>query len=100
MRQSLAVLTDALKRDPIHRRIKETVKRLREDENYDDDESTQYAIKTRKFLIEWKLDEHSPPSYEEDKEQAQTPSLNYKALMNTLQHKPMKCKTMSRKTVS
>ena len=62
--------THALKRCPVHRRIKETVERLREDEDYDDDESTQYATKKRKFLIERKLDEHDPPSYEEDDEQS------------------------------
>ena len=58
----LVGLTDALKRDPVHRRIKETAKRLREDDDYDDDESSQYAIKKRKFLIARKLDEHDPPS--------------------------------------
>ena len=32
----------------------------------------QYSIKKRKFLIERKLGEYDPPSYEEDEEQAQT----------------------------
>ena len=41
---------------------------LREEEDNDDDESMQYAIKKRKFLIERKLDEYDPPSYEEDEE--------------------------------
>ena len=49
----------------------------------------QYAIKKLKFLIERKLDEYDPPSFEEDEEQAQTQSLPYKAPMNTLPYKPM-----------
>ena len=64
-----------------------TAKRLREEEDYYDDESMQYAIKKRKFLIERKLDEYDPPSYEEDEEHARTLSLPYKAPMNTLPYK-------------
>ena len=73
-----------------------TAKRLREEEDYDDDESMQYAIKKRKFLIERKLDEYDPPSYEEDEEQARTLSLPYtcKAPMKTLPYKPMNSKIM------
>ena len=44
-------VTAALKKDPVHQRIMKTAKRLREEEDYDDDESMQYAIKKRKFLI-------------------------------------------------
>ena len=50
-------VTAALKKDPVHQRIMKTAKRLREEEDYDDEESMQYAIKKRKFLIERKLDE-------------------------------------------
>ena len=81
-------MTTALKKDPVHQRIMRTAKRLREDEDYDDDESMQYAIKKRKFLIDRKLDEYDPPSYVEDEEQ----SLPYKAPMNTLPYKPMNSK--------
>ena len=87
-------VTAALKKDPVHQRIMKTAKRLRE-EDYDDDESMQYAIKKRKFLIERKLDEYDPLSYEEDEVQAQTLSLPYKAPMKTLPYKPInskKCK--------
>ena len=77
-------MTAALKKDPVHQRIMITAKRLREEEDYDDDESMQYAIKKRKFLIERKLDEYDPPNYEEDEEQAQTQSLPNKPPMNTL----------------
>ena len=72
-------MTAALKKDPVHQRITRTAKRLREEEDYDADESMQYAIKKRKFLIERKLDEYDPPSYEEDDKQPQTQSLPYKA---------------------
>ena len=71
----LVGLTTALKKDPVHRRITETAKRLREEEDYDEDESMQYAIKKRKFLIERKLEDHDPSSYKEDEEQTQNPSL-------------------------
>ena len=47
----LVGMTAALKKDPVHQRITRTAKRLREEEDYDD-ESMQYAIKKRKFLIE------------------------------------------------
>ena len=85
-------MTAALKKDPVHQRIMRTAKRLREEDDYDADESMQYAIKKRKFVIERKLDEYDPPSYEEDEEQAQTQSLPYKAPMNTLPYKPMNSK--------
>ena len=65
-------VTAALKKDPVHQRIMKTAKRLRGEEDYDDDESMQYAIKKGNFLIERKLDEYDPPSYEEDEEQAWT----------------------------
>ena len=61
----LVGMTAALKKDPVHQRISRTATRLRE-EDCDDDESMQYAIKKRKFLIERKLDDYDPPSYEED----------------------------------
>ena len=81
---NLVGMTAALKKDPVHQRITRTAKRLREDEDYDDDESMQDAIKRRKFLIERKLDDHDPPSYEEDEVQAHTSSLSYTGPMNTL----------------
>ena len=87
-------VTAALKEDPVQQRIMKTAKRLREEEDYDDDESMEYAIKKRNFLIERKLDEYDPPSYEGDGEQARTLSLPYKAPMNTLPYKPMNSKKM------
>ena len=71
-------------------------KRLREEDDSDDDESMQYAIKKRKFLIERKLDEYDPPSYEEDEEHEQTQSLPYKAPMKTLPYKPINSKNVTK----
>ena len=65
-------LSIALKKDPVSRKIASTAKRLRDEEDYDDDESREYAIKKRKFLIEKKLDDYDPPSYEETEEQIPT----------------------------
>ena len=42
-------MTAALKKDPVHQRIMRTAKRLREEEDYDDDESMHFAIKKREF---------------------------------------------------
>jgi len=39
----------------------ETANRLREDEDYDYDESIQYAVKKRMFLIDKKLEEYELP---------------------------------------
>ena len=89
--QYMVGMTAALKKDPVHQRIMRTAKMLREEEDYDD-ESVQYAIKKRKFLIERKLDEYDPQSYEEDEEQAQTQSLPNKPPTNTLSYKPMNIK--------
>ena len=50
-------------------------------------------------MIERKLDEYDPPSYEEDEEQAWTLSLPYKAPMKTLPYKPMNSKKSVMKTV-
>ena len=63
-------MTAALKTDLVHQRIMRTATRLREEADYDDDVSMQYAIKKRKFLIGRKLDEYDPPSYDEHDEQA------------------------------
>ena len=41
----LVGMTAALKKVPVHQRITRIAKGLREEEDYDDDESMQYAIK-------------------------------------------------------
>ena len=41
--------------DPIHKKVKATAKRLREEEEYDPYESWQYALEKRKFLLDEKI---------------------------------------------
>ena len=72
----------ALKKDPVNKKKVSTAKRLRDEEDYDEDESRKYAIKKRKFLIEKMMDNYDPPSYEETEEQ--TSALTYKTQRNSL----------------
>ena len=82
----LTDLSAALRKDPVNKKIQETAKRLRDEEDYDEDESRLYAIKKRKFLIEKKLNDYDPPSYEVAEEQ--TLSLLNKTHMNSINNKP------------
>ena len=77
----LVGLSSALKKDSMHHKITSTAKRLREKEDFDEDESMKYAVKKRKFLFEKKLDEYDPPRYcvEEDDETMPAP-LSYNKL--------------------
>ena len=43
--KNMTELSTTLKKDPVSRRIASTAKRLRDEEDYDDDESREYAIK-------------------------------------------------------
>ena len=78
----LTDLSAALRKDPVNKKIQETAKRLRDEEDYEEDESRLYAIKKRKFLIEKKLDDYDPPSYEVAEEQ--TSLLPHKTHMNSI----------------
>jgi len=49
---SFLELMTVLRKHPIQKKIIKTAKRLREDEDYDYDESIQYAVKKRRFLID------------------------------------------------
>lgn len=51
-----------MKQDPIHKKIKETAKRLMDDEDYDEDEAWKYAVKKRKFLMDKILKSYNPPT--------------------------------------
>ena len=82
----LTDLSAALRKDPVNKKIQETAKRLRDEEDYDEDESRLYAIKKRKFLIEKKLNDYDPPSYEVT--EVQTLSLPHKTHMNSINNKP------------
>ena len=78
----MAEFSAALKKDPVNKRIASTAKRLRDEEDYDEDESRKYAIKKRKFLIEKKMDDFDPPSYEEN--EAKTSALPYETQRKSL----------------
>ena len=40
-----------------------TAHRLRDEENDDEEEAMQYAVKKRRYLLERKLDEYERPSF-------------------------------------
>lgn len=63
-----------MKNDPIYRAIKETAQTLRDEENYEDEESWKYAIHKRKFLLDKLLDDAGPPepSHADDKNGSQS----------------------------
>ena len=69
----VAEFSAALKKDPVNKKIAGMAKRLRDEEDYDEDESRKYAIKKQKFLIEKKMDDNDPPSYEENAEHQHYP---------------------------
>ena len=78
----MAEFSAAFKKEPVNTRIDSTAKRLRDEEDYDEDESRKYARKKRKFLIEKKMDDYDPPSCEENEEQAS--ALPYKTQRDSL----------------
>ena len=43
--QSFLKVSKAMKKDPLHRKITATAKRLRDDDEFDEDEALRYAIK-------------------------------------------------------
>ena len=59
----LVQLGNILKKDPIHKQIVATAKRLRSEEDYDLAESYAWALKKRKFLLERILDNYEMPKY-------------------------------------
>ena len=50
-----------IRRDPVHRKISKTAKRLREEEDYDTLESWKYAVEKRKYLLDDVLACYDPP---------------------------------------
>ena len=59
----LVQMGNILKKDPIHKQIVATAKRLRSEEDYDLAESYAWALKNRKFLLERILDNYETPKY-------------------------------------
>ena len=61
--QVLVHLCSNLKRDPTHKKILATANKLRDDEEYDEEEAMKYALKKRRYVLGRKLDEYDKPSY-------------------------------------
>ena len=61
-------VSKAMKKDPLHKKITATAKRLRDDDEFDEDEALRYAIKKRRYLLDGKLEEYDPPSYSLDED--------------------------------
>ena len=57
----LVQMENILKKDPIHKQIMATAKRLRSEEDYDLAESYAWALKKRKFFLEKMLDNYEMP---------------------------------------
>ena len=52
-----------MKKDPLHKKITDTAKRLRDEDEFDEDDALRYAIKKRRYLLDGKLEEFDPPTY-------------------------------------
>ena len=53
----------AMKKDPLHKKITDTAKRLRDEDDFDENDALKYAIKKRRYLLDGKLEEFDPPTY-------------------------------------
>ena len=51
----------AMKKDALHKKITDTAKRLRDEDDFDEDDALKYAIKKRRYLLDGKLEEFDPP---------------------------------------
>ena len=61
-------LSKAMKKDPLHKKITDTAKRLRDEDDFDEDDALKYAIKKRRYLLDGKLEEFDPPTYSLDED--------------------------------
>ena len=61
--QRFLKVSKAMKKDPLHKKITTTAKRLRDDDDLDEDEDLRYAFKKRRYLLDAKLEEFDPPTY-------------------------------------
>ena len=59
--QDLSALGSALSKDLVHKKVISTAHSLRDEEDYDEEEAMQYAVKKRRYLLERKLDEDDRP---------------------------------------
>ena len=61
--QRFLIVSKAMKKDPLHMKITDTAKRLRDEDEFDEDDALRYAIKKRRYLLDGKLEEFDPPTY-------------------------------------
>ena len=57
---------ESIKNDPIHTAIKATARRLKNEDDFESEESWKYAVKKRKFLFDKLLKEYNPPKLSEN----------------------------------
>lgn len=57
---------DSIKRANIYKAIKETVKRLTDEEDYGLDEAWKYGASKRKYLFDNVLKQYDPPAMDDD----------------------------------
>ena len=57
-----------MKKDPLHKKITDTAKQLRDKDEFDEDDALRYAIKKRRYLFDGKLEEFDPPTYSLDED--------------------------------
>ena len=51
-----------MEKDPLHKKITDTAKRLWDEDEFDEDDALRYAFKKR-YLLDGKLEEYDPPTY-------------------------------------
>ena len=49
--QDLVALGSALRKDPVHKKVMSTAHRLRDEEDYDEEEAMQYALKSEDIYL-------------------------------------------------
>ena len=66
--QRFLEVSKAMKKDPLQKKIIATAIRLRDDDEFYEDDALRYAIKKRRYLLDGKLEEFDPPSYSLDED--------------------------------
>ena len=61
--QRFLKVSKAMKKDPLHKKLTDTAKRLRDEDEFDEDDALRYAINKRRYLLDGKLEEFDPPTY-------------------------------------
>ena len=86
--QRFLKVSKAMKKDPLHKKITDTAKRLQDEDEFDEDNALRYAIKKRRYLLDGKLEEFDPSTYslgEDDESDLLQQSLGSKYAPSQLQ---------------